>query len=342
MKKTPRALLLIDWLPETGSFLLESLRKNGLDCDVIGINFHQSKWTPINKVFSHWPRCFWASLQVFRRRHDYDYVLAWQQIMGMFLGMFKLFTFSNSPKVFILVATIVERENLLLEKLRKFFVKTALKKVDYIGFVSDAYRRLMRDKFNLPDVKTVHLPLPLYSEKNPDFSGFKPGSYLYSVGLSHRDYETLMAAAAKTQRQFAVATHDVYLKGLSIPDNVTIYRNTFGEEADALMEKSAAVILTLNRIASPAGESALVRTMCYGKPLIVTKTVVTQEYITDGQNGFLVPWKDSDAIVDAINKIFSDPEKADAIGRNARQTVLERHTMDGYAKKIIDIIEKNL
>ena len=52
MKKSPRVLLLVDWLPERGSLLFESLRKAGLDCDIMGTNFDKSKWTPVNKIGS--------------------------------------------------------------------------------------------------------------------------------------------------------------------------------------------------------------------------------------------------------------------------------------------------
>lgn len=341
MKQSPRALLLVDWLPEKGSLLFDALQKNGLNCDVMGINFHQSKWTPVNKILSHWPRSFWVSWKAFRRRHDYDYIIAWQQVMGMFLGLFKLLSFSKSPKIFILVATIVERNNLVIEELRKCFIALSYKKIDQVGFISDAYRSLIQNKFRLSETQAVHLKLPLDFPKNPDYSGFKIGGYLYSVGLSYRDYGTLMQAARKTAKAFVVATLDPYLKDLEIPDNVTIYRNAFGQKADELMEGAAAVILPLDRITSPAGETVLLRAMCYGKPVIITQTIVTQEYIINGENGLLVPWKDPDAIVEAINILFSDPQKAEALGRRARQSVLANHSMDGYAKKIIDIVEKN-
>jgi glycosyltransferase involved in cell wall biosynthesis len=151
-----------------------------------------------------------------------------------------------------------------------------------------------------------------------------------------------MEAAKKSTKQFVLATTDAFLKGLAIPNNVTVYRNAFGDEAEELMKQSAAVIFPLERTSSPAGETTLVNAMFYGKPVITTKTITTQEYITDGQNGLLVSWQDPDAIVDAINVIFSDPEKADNMGRHARQSVLKNHTMYVYSKKIIDIIQTNM
>lgn len=337
-------LVLVDWIPQEDDSLLDSLRKNGLDCDCIGINYNTSKWSPINKMnkmFSHWPRCLWVSIKAFRRRHDYDYVIAWQQIMGMFLGLLKLITFSNSPNVFILTAMIIERSNPVLEKLRRWFILISWKKVNLIGFMSNAYKSLMQERFKLSESQLVHLKYPIVTfEKN--HSGFKPDSYLYSVGLSYRDFPTLMAAAKKCSKKFVLATTDAFLEGLTIPDNVTVYRNTFGNAAEELMKQSAAVIFPLERTSSPAAEGTLLNAMCYGKPVIVTRTITTQEYIEDGKNGFLVSWKDPDAIVDAVNMIFSHPDKAEEIGRRARQTALESHSMDLYAKKIAHIIQNSI
>jgi len=342
MKKSPRVLLLVDWLPERGSLLFESLRKAGLDCDIMGTNFDKSKWTPVNKIISHWPRCLWVSLKAFCRRNNYDYVIAWQQTMGTFLGLLKLITFSNFPKVFILMAIIVERQNPLLEWFRRKFISLCWGKVNHIGFLSNAYMRLIQERFNVQESQSVLLTSPIIIEKIPDFSGYKAGSYLYSVGRSLRDYRTLMAAVQSCTHQFVVVTSNAAIKGLVIPDNVTVYRNTFGEESDRLMQQAAAVIIPLSQINSPTGELTLIEAMCYGKPIVITRTVITQEYIVHGQNGFLVPWKNPDAIVEAVNIIFSDPEKADFIGRMARQTVVENHTMDAFSRKVSDIIVNDL
>ena len=339
MRKAPRALLLVDGIPKEENSLLDCLRKNGLDCDCIGNNFTTSRWSPVNKInklFSHWPRCLWGSIKAFNRRHDYDCVIAAQQIMGMFLGLLKLITFSNSPHVFILTAIIIERRNPVLETLRRCFIAISLKRVNHIGFMSNAYQRFMQERFNLSEAQLVHLKYPLAFVKN--HRGFIPDSYLYSVGLSYRDFPTLMAAAKKCSKKFVLATTDAFLKGLTIPDNVTVYRNTFGIAAEELMEQSAAVIFPLERTTSPAAEGTLLNAMCYGKPVIVTRTITTEEYIEDGKNGFLVPVQDPDAIVAAIHSIFSHPRKADEVGRQARQTVMENHSMDLYAKKIADII----
>lgn len=341
MNKSLRVLVLVDWNPENGSLLLDCLRTHGLDCNLMGTDYKRSQWTPLNKVFFHWPRCLWVSIRAFRRRHDYDYVIAWPQVIGVFMGFIKLITFSNSPKLFLLNTTIVERKNPLMAMLRQWFIAVSLKKVNHISFLSHKYLLLIQKRFNLSEAQLVHLRQPMTFERTPDYSGFKPDGYLYSVGLSYRDFPTLMAAARRSDKKFVLATTDAFLKGLTIPDNVTVYRNTFGKAAEELMQNAAAVIFPLERIASPAGETTLVSAMCYGKPVITTRTITTEEYIEDGKNGYLVPAQDPDAIVAAINTIFSRPDQAAEIGRRARESALENHTMELYAKKIFNIMDDN-
>lgn len=339
---TPRILLLVDWKPENDLILLEYIRNNGMHCDIIGTDFKLAQWNPITKIMLHWPRCLWVSIQAYKRRSDYDYIIAWQQTIGFLLGLIKILAHSSRPKVFSLNTSIIERKNPFVDILRRWFMAVASKGIDRISFLCSSSMYYMQERMQLSKDQAVHLVQPLTFKKNPDFSGFRPDSYLYSVGLSYRDYRTLMAAAKKSSRRFSVATTDAFLKGLIIPDNVTIYRNTFGVAADDLMKESAAVIFPLEKTFSPAGLTALVNAMCYGKPVIATRSMATEEYITHGETGLLVSWKDPDAIVDAVNTLFADPEKANAMGWRARQAVLQKHSMEGYFKKITDIIRGDL
>jgi glycosyltransferase involved in cell wall biosynthesis len=335
LKEKPRLLLMVDWLPVQGSRLLEALRENGVDCDIVGIDFHPGRWTPLKKVFSFWPRCLWLSLKVFAGHRRYDYVIAWQQVMGMFLGVWKYLTRSFSPRIFILTAVFVERENSLLQGLRRWFIKTSLKKVDRIGFLSDRYRLQEMDHFQLPASKCVTLKYPLIDETLPPYKGFLPDGYLYSVGVSWRDYGTLLAAAKKSPHKFVVATVGSYLRANDLPANVTVFQNYFDKSQEELLEKAAAVVLPLEKTSSPAAEATLVKAMAMGKPVIATKTVTTEEYIVAGETGLLVPWKDPEAIVAAADYLFADKDRAQAMGRNARQWVLKNNSLDAYARKII-------
>ena len=52
------------------------------------------------------------------------------------------------------------------------------------------------------------------------------------------------------------------------------------------------------------------------------------DIIEDGVNGLLVPCKDSKAMARAILQIISDPQKAEQMGRAARQHILDNFTVE--------------
>ena len=53
-----------------------------------------------------------------------------------------------------------------------------------------------------------------------------------------------------------------------------------------------------------------------------------QEVISDGVNGLLVDFFSPDQLADAINALLCDRAKAEALGIAARQTVLNRYSLN--------------
>jgi glycosyltransferase involved in cell wall biosynthesis len=59
--------------------------------------------------------------------------------------------------------------------------------------------------------------------------------------------------------------------------------------------------------------------MRLGAPLIGTKVGAIGEWLEDGTNGYMVPPNDPDALADSIDRILSDPKRADTMGRAGRK-----------------------
>lgn len=72
--------------------------------------------------------------------------------------------------------------------------------------------------------------------------------------------------------------------------------------------------------------------MACGRPAITTDAPGCRETVTDGVNGFLVPVKDVDAIVDAMERILDEPENTAAMAKAARQ----------MAEDVFDVHKVNL
>lgn len=65
--------------------------------------------------------------------------------------------------------------------------------------------------------------------------------------------------------------------------------------------------------------------MAMGRPVITTDAPGCRETVIDGENGFLVPVKSVDALVDAMLKFIEDPTLAQRMGQRSRQIAEEKY-----------------
>jgi glycosyltransferase involved in cell wall biosynthesis/peptidoglycan/xylan/chitin deacetylase (PgdA/CDA1 family) len=85
-----------------------------------------------------------------------------------------------------------------------------------------------------------------------------------------------------------------------------------------------------------------VEAMARGVPVVGCATSAMNEIIDDGQTGLLVPPEDPAAFADAIIRLLRDPAKCEAMGKQGRQKVLEKYTVErmavsveGWYKKVL-------
>ncbi len=82
---------------------------------------------------------------------------------------------------------------------------------------------------------------------------------------------------------------------------------------------------------------SLLETMSYGLVPVVTDVGSIGEYVKDEENGLLLKVKDSQSIVEAIDKLGSDGKLLQGLSKNARQTISERFNPADYIKKLNSI-----
>jgi len=82
--------------------------------------------------------------------------------------------------------------------------------------------------------------------------------------------------------------------------------------------------------------------MAQGKPVIGCEGEGIEDFVEHGVTGMLVKPKDVDSLVEAIDYLKSNPDKARAIGKRARKLVLENYTWGKNAEKTIQVYEEVL
>jgi glycosyltransferase involved in cell wall biosynthesis len=80
--------------------------------------------------------------------------------------------------------------------------------------------------------------------------------------------------------------------------------------------------------------------MATGKPVITTKLGGIQEFIKDGETGFLIDVMDIKALVQKIRMTLLHTESAQEIGKRARERILAMCNWNLVIKEMLKIIKE--
>lgn len=176
--------------------------------------------------------------------------------------------------------------------------------------------------------KTVILKNPLNREfvREP-FEGKKNGNVV-SVGRvdENKNHRMLIRAFAGITEEFPQSELIIYGEGESRADLIALSRQmgisdrvllpgSVSHVAEKIAESSVFVLCS----DSEGMPNALIEAMCLGIPVISTDCPCggPRELIQDGENGFLIPVRDEDALKERLRMILGDPELAKRLGLNA-------------------------
>lgn len=85
---------------------------------------------------------------------------------------------------------------------------------------------------------------------------------------------------------------------------------------------------------------ALMEAMSAGLPVVATRTGGIPELVDDGRNGFLVPPADAAALTDALQRLASDPELRERLGRTGRATILREFDQEQCAEHLVRLMQR--
>jgi len=81
----------------------------------------------------------------------------------------------------------------------------------------------------------------------------------------------------------------------------------------------------------------LIEAMAAGAALVAARAGAAELVVEDGVTGVLIPAGDADALAAALEPLMRDPVAADAMGRRARQRMLEKFSLDAEAAAIAGV-----
>ncbi|MFP4620045.1 MAG: glycosyltransferase [Bacteroidales bacterium] len=82
----------------------------------------------------------------------------------------------------------------------------------------------------------------------------------------------------------------------------------------------------------------IVEAMAGEKPVIAFDISSNPEIIRDGENGYLIPFRDTDTFVQKIMTLDNNPQLRERMAREARRTAVENFDMDYMVKQVEELI----
>ena len=81
--------------------------------------------------------------------------------------------------------------------------------------------------------------------------------------------------------------------------------------------------------------------MAMEKPVIAPRLGPLEDIIIDGNNGLLFTPRDVNQLSLKISELLKDDQRRSILGKNARQTIVDRHNWYCNAEKILDLYHRN-
>ena len=185
----------------------------------------------------------------------------------------------------------------------------------------------------------------------PSVGTEEPPSKLLNVGkmIAAEEQHLLLRAVAQLRREFPTLSLEIIGDGpehstlrnlnqeLAISDVVTFTKPHSREQrADAF---KACTIFVLPGRSDEPGCNYLEAMSC-GKAVIVTRQDGIPEVIQHGRNGFIVNPENEQQLVFAIGMLLRDPQRRRNLGIAARDTILDRFTMQQHAEQLFRIYQQ--
>jgi glycosyltransferase involved in cell wall biosynthesis len=174
------------------------------------------------------------------------------------------------------------------------------------------------EAFGLPREKLEYVPFHITLTDYP--YEVRDEGYLFAGGNYDRDYPLLIDAVRNLDVPTWIATtRPEQLAGVNIPSYVRIEGTTVAGFRQAMAAARLVVVPMAAGLLHSGGQQTALNAMYMGKPTICVGTKWARDFITDGEDGLLVEYGDSEGLRRAIRWVLEYPEAAARMGERAAE-----------------------
>ncbi len=230
--------------------------------------------------------------------------------------------------------------------LSKFLVKQA----DGIRVVSFGIKKKLVD-YGIDSKKIRVIPTPVDLEKFEEFNQKEVDKFrgknsnwktIINVGRKDKakDFNTLIKAVKSVHEKYGQIAFwqlgaDLRLdKKIKLDDNIK-FNSTGRISYEGIEDYYHASDIYVSSSKHESLGKVLIEAMACGLPVVATATTGSKEIVVDGENGYLVPVKDDQALAKKILYLLNNPDKAREMGEKGRQMVKEKFNRQRLIKETV-------
>lgn len=241
----------------------------------------------------------------------------------------------------IAVNILLKHKDTLRNRLATYLYRKALGSPDFTATVTtESYGRWLSGKLGLK--KPLILLRDVYYDSYGDVAtktGTSDGGYVFCGGRNGRDWSfihRLAEAMPGTRFHFVMPSQVFDTFDRKLP-NVTYHCNIPVESFNRLLAGASIVALPLDTDA-PAGLIVVFQAAAHAKPIVITDTISTHDYISDNK-GYGLP-NDINLWRDTISSIMADPVEPAERVRNLKSFITQNCSQQKYVDSLREIIDK--
>lgn len=280
---------------------------------------------------------------IFLNRSKYDKIVSWQSFYGVLFAFYcRLFKVKKKHFLLIKNFTYKPKGNGLLGKIyfkwMKYIVKS--KYIDVFVCTSQTFCDYCAEVFQEDKKRFVYLPFGVedFTQKLSKEDLDKREDFILSIGRSNRDWDWLLNCLSGTPYKLKIICDQLHRTDL--PMNIEILNNVWFEDSYKYLAKCKMAIIPIKDGKIGSGETVLLQTMSFGKPLIITSpSCLADDYVENGKTGLVVN-KNKKELLTAIQRLYEDTDLYERLSKQERNLYLDKHSIYRYGCYVGEAIIK--
>lgn len=273
----------------------------------------------------------WFSVPFWRR--GVGFITCFPQLPVM-VGLLKRLTFSRRPLIawmFNLGRTYGGAKGVLarfgLKSVNLFIVHSRAEIDSYSEWLG-----LPRERFIFVPLSIEMLPVTEQEDISEPF--------VFAMGSANRDYKLLFDTLHRLGHRAVVVAGPHAVQGLYVPPNVTVKSGLTLAECHRLCQRARVNVVPVDNEVTASGQVTLLETMMYGKAVVATRCVGTDDYVEEGVTALTVPAGDGHALAQSIDLLWNDEERRRQLGAAAFRYVREQVSFRGVSGQMHEAIRR--